>query len=279
MRGRDLWGYLLFSHGWTWLWWGVNVVAGLDAFGAGLPFTLLGGAGPLLGGVVMSRDTYGRAGLVDLGTRLVDPRRLSPRWVAVTVLLFPTLAVVAGAATAVGTGAVTVLDVSTLAGLLTSPAALASTVAVTLVVGPLPEEVGWRGYLLDRCQRRWSALAAALVVGVAWATWHAPLFVMPGYYEAFDFAPDPLPFGASLLCSSVLYAWVYDNTDRSVLAVVLLHFTENFVGQVTTLPPAGERVLLAAKVLLAVTVVAIFGHRTLRRDGSVPSPPPDRRRG
>lgn len=43
----DLWGCLLFSHGWTWVWWSVNILAGYDAFGQGLPFTVLGGIGPL----------------------------------------------------------------------------------------------------------------------------------------------------------------------------------------------------------------------------------------
>jgi len=47
LPAADLWGYLLFSYGWTWLWWSVNVLAGYDTFGAGLPFTVLGGVGPL----------------------------------------------------------------------------------------------------------------------------------------------------------------------------------------------------------------------------------------
>jgi uncharacterized protein len=25
MRNLDLWGFLLFSHGWTFLWWGILV--------------------------------------------------------------------------------------------------------------------------------------------------------------------------------------------------------------------------------------------------------------
>ena len=58
---------------------------------------------------------------------------------------------------------------------------------------PLPEEIGWRGYLLDRLQERWNALTASLVLGLVCWTWHLPLFVLPGYFDAFGrAAPTPL---------------------------------------------------------------------------------------
>lgn len=270
----DLWAFLLFSHGWTWLWWSANVLGGYDAFGAGLPFTVVGGAGPLLGGVVMAYVTYGRASLADLGDRLVDPRRVPARWAAVAVLLFPALAVVTALATGLRTGRPVPLDLGELAALVADPTALATTVLVLLVVGPLPEEVGWRGYLLDRCQVRWSALSSALFVGLVWAVWHAPLFVMPGYFAAFDFAPEPLPFATNVVLASVLYTWLYDNTARSVLAAVGVHFMENFVGQVVGLPPAAEPVGLAVRVAVVLGVVVWFGPATLRRDGALARPPP-----
>ena len=271
----DLWGYLLFSHGWAWLWWGVNVVWGLEAFGAGLPFTVLGGAGPPLGGVVMSYVTYGRAGLVDLRDRLLDPRRASPRWWIVALAFFPTLVVATAALSALSAGGVFPPE-TTVGALLAEPATLATTALVVLVVGPLPEEIGWRGYLLDRCQTRWSALASGLGVGVVWAGWHAPLFVMPGYFSAFDFAPVPLAFALNVVLVSVIYTWLYDNTARSVLALVGFHFAENFVGQTTTLSPAAERLGLAVRIVVVAALVALFGARTLRRDGRIPPPPPER---
>jgi membrane protease YdiL (CAAX protease family) len=37
------------------------------------------------------------------------------------------------------------------------------------------EEPGWRGFLLDRLQRKFSPLWASLMVWFPWALWHAPL--------------------------------------------------------------------------------------------------------
>jgi membrane protease YdiL (CAAX protease family) len=273
-RASDLWGYLAFSHGWTWLWWSVNVVGGYEAFGAGLPFTVLGGAGPLLGGLVMSYVTYGRRGLADLRRRLTDLRRIPPRWGLVALAFFPAFAAATGAIAALLAETRFVLEVGELRALLRDPSALLVTALVILVVGPLPEEIGWRGYLLDRCQVRWSAAASGLAVGVVWAAWHAPLFVMPGYFETFDFAPDPTLFAANVVLVSVVYTWLYDNTARSVLALIAFHFLENFVGQVTALPPAAEPVGTGLRALVVLAVVAWFGPETLRRDGSIPPPPP-----
>jgi membrane protease YdiL (CAAX protease family) len=39
-----------------------------------------------------------------------------------------------------------------------------------LLLGPLPEEIGWRGYLLDRLQVRFSALGVSVLVGLTWVT-------------------------------------------------------------------------------------------------------------
>jgi hypothetical protein len=38
----------------------------------------------------------------------------------------------------------------------------------TLFFGPIPEELVWRGYALDRLQLRWSALIPSFVLGIVW---------------------------------------------------------------------------------------------------------------
>ena len=49
-----------------------------------------------------------------------------------------------------------------------------------LILGPLSEELGWRGYALERLQLRWNALTSSLILGVIWSLWQLPLFYIVG---------------------------------------------------------------------------------------------------
>src|SRR5256712_11729930 len=49
-------------------------------------------------------------------------------------------------------------------------------IAVLLIGGPLGEEFGWRGFLLQRVQPRFGMLGASFLIGIISAFWHLPLF-------------------------------------------------------------------------------------------------------
>jgi membrane protease YdiL (CAAX protease family) len=253
----DLWGFLAFSHGWTWLFWGIVVLLGVDVWSSSLAMTLfaLGGLGLPLGGVLMTWRVAGRPGLRDLGRRLVEPGRLSVGWWAVVLLLQPAVKLAAGGM-ALATGATDApFRLQETAGLVAQPGDLLLYLGFVLLLGPLPEELGWRGYLLDRLQVRFSALGASVLVGLAWFAWHGPLFYMSGYYARAGGAPDPLQFGVMILLGAVLYTWIYNNTGRSVLGAILFHFSGNGSGELLNAPASVytyETYLTAALVLVVL---------------------------
>ena len=133
---------------------------------------------------------------------------------------------------------------------------LLSLAFFTLWFGPLPEEIGWRGFAQDRLQARWSPLQASVVIGLVWALWHVPLFFVPGtfQYQLGWHSPRFWIFSASLIPLSIVMTWVYNRAGRSTLAAALIHFSGNLCG---ALLPKNTRLALLELILLnAVAFVA-----------------------
>ena len=148
-------------------------------------------------------------------------------------------------------------------------------VLVTIVLA-FGEEAGWRGYLLPLLQSRLSALSASLVVGVVWFLWHIPLLYLPGQQNGGEAFPIVL-FGATVILSSVLYTWLYNNTRGSVLAVTLLHAGLNIWGPLVALHPAETGEVLSAYVLtvgwaiVVVSLVIVFDGKSFTRTEHLPT--------
>jgi uncharacterized protein len=84
---------------------------------------------------------------------------------------------------------------------------------VIFLLGPLGEELGWRGFALPRLQTGRSAFVATLILAVFYAGWHLPLFVS----DLGDYAYVPL-----VIAASFVYTWIFNNTAGSVLLAMLL---------------------------------------------------------
>jgi membrane protease YdiL (CAAX protease family) len=176
----------------------------------------------------------------------------------VDLLLYPCLTVVAGGL-AVSTGATTQpFDPLSTVRRLTNPLSLVAFFGFTVGAG-LVEETGSTGYFLDRLMSIWSPVVAGVVSGVVWASWHVPLFLMEGYYSQASFQPVVWRFFATFVFLETLYAWIYDHTDRSVLAAVLFHLTINLSGEL--LAPSQIVRWYTFVLLVAVTTGVAFWRR------------------
>lgn len=135
-----------------------------------------------------------------------------------------------------------------------------------LLLGGGQEEPGWRGYLLPRLQTRTSPLVASAVVGVLWAVWHLPLFVLG--FEQYAGRPFEL-YVPQLVGLAVVFTWLYNATRGSVVLAMLLHAgvnqSENLAPITGQLSPTTEYVTQAAItvawLVFAGVLVARYGTR------------------
>jgi membrane protease YdiL (CAAX protease family) len=140
--------------------------------------------------------------------------------------------------------------------------------------GPgLFEEIGWRGFALPYLQQRYSALTSSLIIGLVWALWHVPFFV-----GAIPFPWEDLVFFVPLvIVCSIIFTWVYNTTDGSLLAVILLHGAINSEQHLSgwhMLPDTAKTQILVDLpfVFIAVFLVWWFGTSNLSRSQRVRAP-------
>lgn len=143
-----------------------------------------------------------------------------------------------------------------------TPEALAA-----LVVFPLGEEPGWRGFAHARSARAFGPVRGALVVGLAWGVWHLAYAVTP---TAHGFDPGQLALTVvELVPYAVLFAWAFERSGRSLAIAIAFH-----AGAHLDHAEAALDVGLAFHVchVALVTVAAMFAARALRRmaDGHIP---------
>lgn len=91
----------------------------------------------------------------------------------------------------------------------------------TFLSGPVSEEAGWRGFALPRLQSRFNALVSSLILGIIWACWHLPLYLIEPRIAFYIFVP-------LVLVISILMTWIYNNTGGSLLLTIMMHFSFNF---------------------------------------------------
>lgn len=102
---------------------------------------------------------------------------------------------------------------------------VALLLGMNLILGPLGEELGWRGYLLPRLLPAWGTLGAALIVGIVWALWHLPLWAIDSPQAAMPF----WIFAATVLCFSVILTAIWTASGGSLWPSVLFHLLANCV--------------------------------------------------
>ena len=95
-----------------------------------------------------------------------------------------------------------------------------------LFAGPLGEELGWRGFVQEELQKKYSPLRAAIIVGFFWAIWHTPIWFTTGFW-GIDLVKYILFFVISVIAISIVMAAFY-NLNRNLIIPIIIHQLFNF---------------------------------------------------
>lgn len=262
------WFYMALAIGWTWGFW-IAAAAGGASFGSPVHMALLiaGAAGVPGMALLLLFTAGGTAERRDYWQRLVGLRRIRlGGWLAI-IFLPPALALLGVAAHTLQTGAWP--DFAPLGRFAAAPLTLLPFLVFILLFGPLPEELGWRGYALPKLQTAHGALAAALLLGAAHAVWHLPLFFMEGSHQASlgFLSPAFWRYMVSVVFLSVIMSALFNASAGSTLSAILIHFTNNLTGELLRLPDMAEWVRMGAMGLVALALIAATRGRLFEKHG------------
>ena len=130
-----------------------------------------------------------------------------------------------------------------------------------LLGGPLFEEFGWRGFLQVRLQEVLPPWIAAICVGIMWAIWHFPLFLVGGWSSA-----SPLAFMLIMVALSVVMAPAFNAAGQAVVVAILMHsafnassrFIPGYLGNVSIREHPSPELLLSFSFLLVAAAAVVF---------------------
>ena len=217
-------------------------------------FMALGAVAPIAAALLLTVRENGRDGAKKLLGRAFDLKRIVRKiWYAPTLFLLPFVFILA-------LGLMVLIGKPVPAAMF--PVAMLPVLFIAFFIMALGEEVGWMGYAFEQMQGQGSAFKATLVLGLIWAIWHVPFYIF--------IMTDPVFIVAQvliLLGLRFLLVWLFNNTGKSVFAVILFHAVYNVTNgvlpnyQVST--PLGVVITCSFVLIAAIVVTILWGPKTL----------------
>jgi membrane protease YdiL (CAAX protease family) len=102
-----------------------------------------------------------------------------------------------------------------------------------LVLAPVIEEVGWKGYGVESLRGKRNFFTVTLIFAALWAFWHGPTFFVRDYYQNMLIRTNPLfalNFIASFFPATIIFNWLWYKNRGSILTAVLCHGVIDFQG-------------------------------------------------
>ena len=221
--------YFILAFTISWLIFSPGVAANLGMLNFrfdGTVLTILGGLGPFIAAIIVTRATDGKTGVAKLFRNMFN-WRVKPKWWVAGALLVAGLFILSAILNMLLGGSVpNPADGLYLNGRNLIP------VILLLLFGSFTEEPGWRGFALPRLQQNQSPMMATFILTVFWWLWHLPTYwTMPAFMDSSQEYGFMVAFGIQfvvLLTLGLLCAWVYNGSSGSVLMPVLMHASWNF---------------------------------------------------
>ena len=210
IRKKPVISFFILTFLISWIIWIPLIGATEDSSRYVMLFLYIGGLGPLLSGIIVSKITNTLKDFKETNLKFKIPYI----WYIVSIFL-PILMYAFGYLLFILIGGEGI-------NLAETPSFFIYPLLLLYVIflGGGLEEPGWRGYALPNLQKKYSPFISSLIVGVFWIIWHLPLF----FSELTSQQGIPLIwYSITAIALSFIFTIIYNKSKRSTVTSVLLH--------------------------------------------------------
>ena len=211
----------------------------------GIPVSnILWGLSPTIVAIITAGIFYGKSSIKELFSRII--KRFELKWLAILILLqliiyFAGLFIYGLFERMPGNFSFSIL------------AAIPSVFAICFITN-IWEEIGWRGFLVEKIMTRYSLFLSSLMVGILWGLWHIPYFLNSVSQNSLQYILATIFW---MVCSSFIFTYIYIRSKRSILAVGFFHAFSNTL-QSVVINSQLDFTKFFYCLTMAVALVAIF---------------------
>lgn len=102
---------------------------------------------------------------------------------------------------------------------------------VILLWSLVAEELGWRGFLQDRLNKKLDKKIIPLLIGIIWSLWHYHFFLLG------TISTPIILFIASCIIDSYICYWLTNKSKQNIIPTSIYHFMGNFLLSVLLIYP------------------------------------------
>lgn len=215
--------YLAIAFGWSWLMWATVIfIPGINEMAKTI-LIILGIYGPFVSMLFCIKTGKNEEPLGKLFKRAFKVKAPMSHYM-IALVLVPVIFVLSWVICGAYLSVRPVINASMLS--------LIPTILFLFLANTLPEEAGWRGYLMDKFQAKFGPLKAVVLFGFIWGAWHAPLFFIPDFVQNVYVSRIPAFWAIFFLLtlgSSFIYLYLYNRSNRSIFMPTLFHTIFNLM--------------------------------------------------
>ncbi|MEJ2750150.1 MAG: CPBP family intramembrane metalloprotease, partial [Anaerolineae bacterium] len=130
---------------------------------------------------------------------------------------------------------------------------------ILLVLVPVLEELGWRGYGVDSLASKFNLFTTSMIFGALWGIWHLPVFFIKDSYQSGLWAQNPIfaiNFFVGIFPLAIIMNYLFYKNKRSISLIALFHVLVNYSSELFEADQISKCIFTGVLAVVAVIIIA-----------------------